>query len=292
MRTIVIDEYEKIRLEIRDVQNCITEYVKRFFEVGVIVIGAVWYLQRDIPDAAKGSPDAYAYVCLLLSYVVLAFTCILFHKFNTHNRYAGYARAIAREVWPQKPPDGVDQVHLWESVLEPIDLNELTDIIPDNIKLEYGEVMHIQKGLAEATICQHLWRSLCGLWMIIRAPRRRVETKSWTYPFNVAFALFFPSVFLVLVWSEIIVQHLPWSSISSGSGNGGVGSMTYVGLSVSTIAIAYLVWCWLGMGHRMFRLCDAAGDRTVSFYTKYFQIRRRLDLQMHHIEVSYARAPA
>jgi hypothetical protein len=291
----VLAEYGKIREEIRTIQDCITEYVKRFFEVGVLVTGAIWYLQKNIPDANKANPDAYAYVYLLLSYIILAFAGILFHKFNTHNRYAGYARTLAREMWPADMLAGVKEIHIWESVLEPLDLTTyFNDDLPDGaIRDAYAKTVSIRKSI---DVSPHAWtrflRSCAGIWMIIRSPLRRVKTNSWTYPYNIGFVLFFPSVFLLIIWLEVVLLNLPWFATSSSTpGQAAVTPLTRAEVIINVIAIAYLLRGWLGMGYRMFRLCDDEGDRTIAFYNKDFQVRRWLALKARNINVTYVSVP-
>lgn len=140
-----LQEYQEVRNEIVRVQDCITEYMKGFFAVGAAVFGLLWYLSRSYHDQLSivgaldqkrmteiANPlldfDFIQHICIVASFVILAFSHILFHKLNTHNRYAGYARALSYESFVSlnlgtnlsqrtHRNNYTNHIHLWEICL-------------------------------------------------------------------------------------------------------------------------------------------------------------------------------
>ena len=104
MEKVIETEYEMLHKEIVEVRTCITDYMQMFFGVGIGVIGLFAYLGALEFDPSSNSTKSislaqsdWGYIPLALGYVVLSFTTILFHKFNTHNRGCGYMRAMEQE---------------------------------------------------------------------------------------------------------------------------------------------------------------------------------------------------
>ena len=107
MEGSVKQEYEMVHQEIVEVRNCITEYMKMFYALGIGVIGIfAFFAGRASLVAESGSqqiganatisltPEQWGYVPLALAEIVLFFASLLFHKFNTHNRGCGYMRIV------------------------------------------------------------------------------------------------------------------------------------------------------------------------------------------------------
>src|SRR5689334_16341309 len=94
-------EYEMVHGEIVEIRNCITEYMKMFFALGIGVIGlfaffagkAFFVAESTGSSSSQGlislTPEQWGYVPLALAEVILFFASLLFHKFNTHNRGCG-----------------------------------------------------------------------------------------------------------------------------------------------------------------------------------------------------------
>jgi hypothetical protein len=267
-----ISEYKMVREEIVRVQDCITEYMKMYFGAGVFVIGAVWYLARNHVDTDHHSspflPEwAGGYVFAALSYIILAFATIVFHKFNTHNRYAGYARLLQyEELSPLVQRNCVHtEIYLWEAILAYV-YNENEADIPDDVMDEYKERLAKQKKLFETyksvfkfpgTLSK---RILLGFWMMFRSTILKRPTKSWTYPYQIAFGLAITSSFTLFIWAHFM------TAVSA--------QVPMPDMLVQDSMFAHIIICWCGLSHRLFRLCGDDGDRTIEAYTVKFMEAR------------------
>ncbi len=116
------------------------------------------------------------------------------------------------------------------------------------------------------TVC---W-SLCGLGMIFRATIFRAETKSWTYPFQVAFGPFILTALLILGWVLVIIR-IPMD----------------INTVIQIILGGHLLICWLGLGYRMHRLCAPKGDRTIEAWSWRAMVQRHKALSCEKIKVEY-----
>jgi hypothetical protein len=353
MRPELIPEYNAIRDEVRATHVCITDYVNKFFAAVATGIAGAYYLSGAVAPAHRGdhnaplpdapSPLVLAYICLIISYGFLAFAGVLFHKFNTHNRYAGYARTLARENWDGVPYfTPMEEVHIWESVLEPLDplwMSELDGLakpsistsiwknavkkvltpsknatchrhsvppriprkIPSEILDSYERTRRISKGFGSYLRPQIAIFTVIGFFMVIRIPWRKVRTSSWTYPYNIAFAVIMPPLFLIGTWSYLAYSvTVPYRELFPNNlsqflsylwpGNFKSLWQTIIfqwKLCINLLALTHVLIGWMAMCLRMYRLCGADGDRTIDYYSTEFQVRRWLALALRDIRVSY-----
>jgi len=101
-------EYTTLRKEVESVKTCITQYIG--FVLGgsgltVIIVPLLinMLLNRSgIPDNLENLQLSWieliiATVCYSASLLIALITVIVFYKFNSHNRYCGYLRAVAGE---------------------------------------------------------------------------------------------------------------------------------------------------------------------------------------------------
>ncbi|MCA9730693.1 hypothetical protein KC799_01095 [candidate division KSB1 bacterium] len=105
-----LDEYRFIRNELEQLKNCITAYMGFILGGSGVAFFGISAVAK-IPD----SHNALAYSCFLISYVIPLVLLILFYKFNSHNRYAGYCKLLNQEHL--RFPEGFredDQYMSWE----------------------------------------------------------------------------------------------------------------------------------------------------------------------------------
>lgn len=85
-------EYKIIRDEIKNLKNCITNYLG--FVLGGSGLSFVGFL--SINDYEKHLIPI-AFLSLILAVTISLVLCILFYKFHSHNRYAGYCKLLNQE---------------------------------------------------------------------------------------------------------------------------------------------------------------------------------------------------
>jgi|GEM_PF-5542684 len=318
------DEYKAVTDKLVNIQNCITEYTKMFLTAGTIFLGVVslpakGLIGGDMPTkGASGggdrtilsaldwlaiSPDnGWSLIALL--YIILGFIMVIFHKFNSHNRMAGYLRAMEMEIVV-----GDSKRHAAPGVvLGPVDkqygARSITDIRLYELSLSYEISTRFRRDFLQSAIAtdmpsvarmrlEHaccvyhmrhrsdarIWISdivhvitgfiataACGLYMIIRAPIKKYPSKSWTYPYHVVFSYFATSAIVSAIWVKCFSYYLycDQSNIYCRQPN----------VYAQFVALLFLLTAWTGMFYRLYRLCGDCGDRTVDFYTCQFVVAR------------------
>ncbi len=278
MHISLIKEYEQVRAEIVSVQGCITTYMQMFYGAAAASVGIFGLaVGRDL----SAVPSIFAaYIPLFLAYVVLFFTTVVFHKFNSHNRYAGYARALTQECWAGEDRSK-DEMHLWESVVASIykSQNTFEDLnFPADKEKVDSLIASVKNNCSEPP-----WRAKKKAWagivMMSRATIHRAKTYSWTFPFQVAFAPFASTIILLGIWFGLIIVAACWS-LQFG-----------LNLAVQTGLVLYLLASWLGLGYRLYRLCDDDGDRTIEAYCLDSMATRHAALKKRDITVTYITYP-
>lgn len=101
-----VDEYTLIRAELNGLKDCITHYVQMALGGAGVLIAAYAALQDGDLGLQRGIASAGA------AFVVTLILDVVFYKFHSHNRYAGYCKLLARESYPW--PDDREQIHMWE----------------------------------------------------------------------------------------------------------------------------------------------------------------------------------
>jgi hypothetical protein len=298
-------EYEMVHAEIVDVRDCITEYMKTFFALAVGVIGVFVFFSGKqsaavltvspasnaastvslVPDLTWLTPAHRGFILLALCEVILFFVSLLFHKFNTHNRGCGYMRALEMErhgvdlsnaTPDQKVPRG-QETRLWQSALA-VPFQDEEDFRWGRVETkDHFDKLRHYCGDAEQK-CRHpfskpfrsLRRSADGLWMIFRATIYRSHTRSWTFPFQVAFGPFIVTLFLALTWG-FATEHVYTTPL----------------MIIQLLLVADLFISWLGLGYRMFRLCGEVGDRTIELWCWRTMVQRHEALGLDRVRVVY-----
>ena len=100
MQSQNLSEYILVRKELQEVKNCITQYMGFVLGGSSLSFIGVWFSRRNGEDFL-----APAYISLSLSIIVVLVLVILFYKFNSHNRFAGYRKLLIQEVWDEVVPE-------------------------------------------------------------------------------------------------------------------------------------------------------------------------------------------
>ena len=108
MRRENVKEYELLRNEVRDVKNFITSYMG--FSLGG---SAFAFIVIDNSSAGDAISPFVAFIPISIALVITLVLLIIYYKFNSHNRYAGYCKLLNEETWTIQPAFNED-VYTWE----------------------------------------------------------------------------------------------------------------------------------------------------------------------------------
>jgi len=330
MEAAVRREYKTVLKEVEEIRSCITDYMKMFFTIGVGVVAVFAFFIESRSASGLANSGVLAYVPLMLAYITLTFASILFHKFNTHNRGCGYLRALEVEVHaakngqtattslattakplpasPARAASRGEELRLWQSVLA-------APFQERQGAFDWGHVQseadfHVLEAIVkeldkrQRPFWYFPWTIIyCarGFWMIARATVFRSQTRSWTFPFQVAFGPFVTSLFLVIAWLLIVTastQKLPppWLWLPFVGRRLSLGAVVIFGhvlyldspnLLLQIAMIVGLVVSWLGLFYRLFRLCAENGDRTIEAWCWRAMAARRRALGQRNIVVHF-----
>ncbi len=186
-------EYEFIRKELSELRNCITTYMG--FVIGgsgvfIFIISMLYKAQNDNPDLFTIHATSIIIALLVSSIIVSLVLLILFYKFNSYNRYAGYCKLLNQEKYHQGSDD---QFMSWEvciDVLREADfdkyllLNLARNVAPiegatDLIKII--ELYYPHKRSFKKSLC----RWVKGFMILMKAFTGRGKSRSWNFPVDV-----------------------------------------------------------------------------------------------------------
>jgi len=119
-----ITEYKSIREEMSDLKTCMTHYVQMVLGGSGVIITVFAALSKS----SDQSSTSLAFSLLSLA-IILVLSCILeilFYKFHSHNRYAGYCKALTveRYTYSESSPE---HIILWEVALSDLRRNQLRE---------------------------------------------------------------------------------------------------------------------------------------------------------------------
>lgn len=109
-----VDEYKQVRDDLKELRVCMTSYL------GWTMAGSFIGLSTPLALVAS-SPAMYPIVgigFLFSASILTGLLGVLFYKFNSHNRYAGYAKLIAQERLSDPQDRPPRHARLWESCLD------------------------------------------------------------------------------------------------------------------------------------------------------------------------------
>lgn len=198
-------EYEMIRKEMTNLKDCITTYIG-------FVIGGSGVVFLTIATANKimskedivASYDTHALALFLFSLIINLVLAILFYKFNSHNRYAGYCKLLNQEeVFFQNNNNNKEEspyhIVAWESCMDALrdtDLeNNFVKGLIEEIEIEPFDNETIRDcflSLSGPTPSIDRDKEKGGYKVLIEALRGQIKTRSWQFP------MFVTIIFLVL----------------------------------------------------------------------------------------------
>jgi hypothetical protein len=298
MQNSNVREYESIRSEMNNLKDCITKYIGYAFAGS----GAMIYGLARIKRSSTGSiAPEIAFIAAAFSMLLSLILLVIFYKFNSHNRFAGYCKmlnhehheplseeskkTIAETSQKDKPqtiagePDKIPDVFSWEVSVGDLRWLEST---PENLGhvLKNIEISEPTKTELRPEVEKCLGKQpsidddkyLRGLGILIKTLfLKNIRTYSWGFPpLVVIIFLFLTSGFLLSSW---FVTYK-------------IGLITNISLLVFEAAVTvFQLLLWIHLFGRLFLLMN--GSATVySFFWKFIPIRA-LFLNKFGIKPSY-----
>ncbi len=250
-------EVDLIRKEMLHLKDCITKYV------GYVLAGsgaAVYGIARMDVLNNNGFSVGMSFVSFIISVIISFITVILFYKFHSHNRFAGYCKVLSHEklVFPKE----VELTFAWEMAVARLrrldsDPEKMKKLV-DRLRNSDDNNTKLFDRISDRVVSHpNKWRFFGGLRTLARALSGEVVTDSWAFPPFVASICFILSLgFFCAGHYLAFSKGLPISSL--------------VSVAVLTTIFQIILW-W-----RLIRKLDDLmnGCQTVdSFFWKFIPIR-------------------
>jgi hypothetical protein len=185
-----IKEYQMIRQEMIAVKDCITKYI------GYVLGGsgaAVFLIARMEHNVAGQGGQAFAsgvhsgIVSLAISIIINFVLLIIYYKFKSHNRFAGYCKLLNHERYDHHSP-GKDIV-AWEVLVGNLRDQDISKNIIGNkfiiSNIQFGDLNN--EIISEYSIKKSFWK---GVSILFKSIKGDSDSKSWAFP-PVVTAMFF-----------------------------------------------------------------------------------------------------
>lgn len=285
MQSENIKEYESIRIEMLNLKDCITKYVGYVLAGSGAMIYGIARVERSISETIN-SPEVAVITSgfsMLISLVLL----LLFYKFNSHNRFAGFCKLLnherhepleisdhgkPKEKKQNNPPEDrvkTNAIFSWEVTVGDLRWLEST---PQDLGSIINKVVIAEPGRKELkTKIQErvqygkkppidAYGKIKGMGVLLRTLfLRKVRTDSWGFP-PLVVCIFLVLSFGFLIASYVILYRIGVRGISSGL-------LVFEGL-----VTVFQICLWLHVCGRLYSLMN--GSTTVySFYWKFMPLR-------------------
>lgn len=197
-----VKEYQIIREEMSKLKDCITTYM------GFTLGGTGLVFAGFAATSIEGYPPIFA--SLLLSLVVSLVLTIIYYKFNSHNRYAGYCKILNQERFDSKSGNvnasSIRDFMAWEICMDQLRYSDIKKA--HLLKMCRGIYhMNIKGKTLRKTIRRFSGKTptidkckfFKGLWLIIKSFFRSGKSRSWQFP------LYITLIFGIIVITFIIL---------------------------------------------------------------------------------------
>lgn len=197
MQSQNLKEYEFIRDEMLRIKECITTYI------GFVIGGSgVAFLGLANISNNIEQHTLISFTSFLLSFTVTLVLSILFYKFNSYNRLAGYCKLLNQEKLVYKENAVIDEQFMsWEICMDllresksdkNILLKKSKNITILGLNSKVNEI--IIKVFSEKFF---LTKMTLGFWLFFKTLIGKDKTKSWHFPLYVVSVFFsLNSIFL------------------------------------------------------------------------------------------------
>ncbi len=265
MENNTIKEYEILRGEMLSVKECITNYIG--FVLGgsgiasISMIGIVAARGKDLDGIVKLEnllalfSMTFLFISLLISFVLL----ILYYKFTSHNRFAGYCNLIGMEKHLYGN-NMIKSIIGWENVLEIqreyssnlklyVDLidNLFVAVDKDKLKGLLNSKLNRKNEVAKGKFSK-------GILFIIKAMFFDYKARSWAFPpYVVSMFFFLVSWFYIIgliIYLYLYGLYLPYDNINIQS----LAMAIVISISITQ------VFLWRKYIHKLDALMDGANS--------------------------------
>jgi len=263
------EEYKLLRSEMQNLKNCMTTYLGYVLGgSGLVFIG--FYTIRNY----ELKFEIIAFISLLLSITVSMVLFIIFYKFNSHNRYAGYCKLLNQEQLciENLELEKID-INSWEICIDRLRLSDFEDdpfqklrssLVNDKIISKEQEQKIVEISGINKQSDKHGFRR--GLKIIFEIFIGNVQTKSWQFPLSVISV--FLSLSAIYVSFSLYSMYMAYPVLNQEF----VFSGTYLSIIVYFFLFLIFLSMWYAYIIKLYNLM--CGSATVDAYCwKFLPIR-------------------
>jgi len=287
-----VKEFELLKKLEQENKDCITEYMKTYFQVVIGIVGAIVALINFYAPGRKDWPaSADDLFFQLLGYGLFAvclmcqsFSLIILHKCHTHNKLSAYLRVLSREKWEKHPEEPPNSFFLW-------------DVVQSKLGKKEKEISFRPFSLQQWK--DRISRISWGLVTSLSVPVKKWHIRdSWSYPVSLSFGLHLSLLGAILTWIVYIQPHLrePPAQVFLSDSYAcivlGLQSMCRMPANIDgeksgafwaqSFLCVYLVLALFGNTNRIALLCRHHSSRTVGYYVSFFADQRAIFLKAIH----------
>ncbi|MDD4874380.1 MAG: hypothetical protein PHE15_05330 [Dehalococcoidales bacterium] len=184
-------EIELIRKEMTSLKDCITKYVGYVFAGSGAAVYGIARMNR-LQDSILNNDISFgmSFVSFVISVIISFITVIIFYKFHSHNRYAGYCKVLSHEKYTF--PDGkeIKLTFSWEMAVGKLrcldlDSEKMKELIK---KTKINKISEKEKEKLGDRIVELIdsidkkGKFFDGLKILAIALTGKVESRSWAFP--------------------------------------------------------------------------------------------------------------
>ena len=278
MQSENVKEYQIIRKEMNNLKDCITTYMGfTLGGSGLVFIGLA-------TTTIEGYPPIFA--SLLLSLIVSLVLLILYYKFNSHNRYAGYCKILNQERFEIKTSvknAQSSQIYIsdlntkrdfmaWEICMDQLRFSDIEDDhlinMSKDVEIKNIEICHLREMIKDYSgrspridNCKFLK----GVKLILSSMIGRNISRSWQFP------LYITLIFGTIVTTCVILA-IYFYFLLEGNAENKLLRNSYVLIPALSAPIIFQFILWVEFIQKLYRLM--LGSATVDAYCwKFLPIR-------------------
>lgn len=183
MQSENVKEYELVREEMITVKDCITKYIGFVLGGSGAGVYGIVTMGKNTGNHPSMSNFEMVVVCFAISIIIHFVLLVIFYKFHSHNRFAGYCKLLNHERY--EPPQSMKGTSFfaWEVLVDRLRRPELLDKI-QGIKISNMDISKLNK-LKEVL---KRWNETSsenfvnGFRILMSAILWKGEFKSWAFP--------------------------------------------------------------------------------------------------------------
>jgi len=278
-------DYHFIREEMKNLKNCITHYL------GFVLGGSgVSFIGFYTIDNHVDKYELIAFISLILAVTISIVLFIIFYKFNSHNRYAGYCKLLNQEQLKTEDTQVSQKnydVTSWEICMDRLRISDfedkpfedlLPDLVGDDIIKadKINEILELSGKNKKADE----GRYLKGIKIILEILRGKVQSKSWQFP------IFVVGVFISLATIYVVFSLFSMWQVHPIFKN--TFSIHNIDLSIISYALLLLVFTgmWIAYFGKLANLM--CGSATVDAYCWKFLPARYGFIKRKSMDIKYS----